>query len=271
MVAAAMRGAVGSLQTTGSAPRRVMSSPGEVVAVLRPSRVICSVVPRHAIVGLVATFASIVLLPCGVALADTVTTNFEPPLFHTGSVNGQDGWKSDVPGVPVRLGLTAYPLDCACTLRKDRLPNRRREPSGVYPGWRRAIPHHARHRHNPPDKSDAVGAGDDVVRRPCLACGELTTNGSYCPVHAQANARAGWRRQDARRGSTVDRGYGADHVAERLRAAELVRGGSAYCVRCGGELSPDEPFDLDHSEDRTTWIGASHRACNRSASRGGAA
>ena len=65
---------------------------------LRPSRVICSVVPRHAIVGLVATFASIVLLPCGVALADTVTTNFEPPLFHTGSVNGQDGWKSDVPG-----------------------------------------------------------------------------------------------------------------------------------------------------------------------------
>ena len=74
---------------------------------LRPSRVICSVLPRKAIVGLLATFASIVLLPCGVALADTVTTDFENsstcaqptpvyPVFPgCGSVNGQDGWKSE--------------------------------------------------------------------------------------------------------------------------------------------------------------------------------
>ena len=65
---------------------------------LRSSRVICSVLPRRAIVGLFAAFASIALLPCAVAAADAVSTNFEPPLFHTGSVNGQDGWKSDVPG-----------------------------------------------------------------------------------------------------------------------------------------------------------------------------
>lgn len=55
------------------------------------------VLPRKALVGLFATFASMALLPCGVSLADSVTTNFEPP-FHTGSVNGQDGWMSDVPG-----------------------------------------------------------------------------------------------------------------------------------------------------------------------------
>lgn len=54
--------------------------------------------PRRATVGLLATFVSVALLPCGVAVADTVTTNFEAPLFHTGSVNGQDGWKSAVPG-----------------------------------------------------------------------------------------------------------------------------------------------------------------------------
>ena len=58
----------------------------------------CSVsrlaLPRKTIVGLLATFVSIVLLPCGVAAADTVETNFEPTPFHTGSVNGQEGWKS---------------------------------------------------------------------------------------------------------------------------------------------------------------------------------
>src|SRR5215212_218924 len=33
-----------------------------------------------------------------VASADTVTSSFEPPVFHTGSVNGQDGWRSAPPG-----------------------------------------------------------------------------------------------------------------------------------------------------------------------------
>jgi hypothetical protein len=43
-----------------------------------------------------ATAASMILLVCGVAVADTVGTDFEG--FNLGSVNGQDGWKSDVPG-----------------------------------------------------------------------------------------------------------------------------------------------------------------------------
>jgi uncharacterized repeat protein (TIGR01451 family) len=45
------------------------------------------------IVVLLVTFVA--LLTCGVAAADTVTTNFEA--FQLGSVAGQDGWKSDVP------------------------------------------------------------------------------------------------------------------------------------------------------------------------------
>jgi uncharacterized repeat protein (TIGR01451 family) len=53
---------------------------------------------RTTLVGLLAWFLSVALLPCGVALADTVETNFEVPLFHTGSVAGQDGWRSAVPG-----------------------------------------------------------------------------------------------------------------------------------------------------------------------------
>jgi uncharacterized repeat protein (TIGR01451 family) len=46
----------------------------------------------------VVTAISVVLLACGVAVADKVTTTFEPPTFHTGSVNGQNGWHSAVPG-----------------------------------------------------------------------------------------------------------------------------------------------------------------------------
>jgi uncharacterized repeat protein (TIGR01451 family) len=45
-----------------------------------------------------ATAVSMVLIVCGVAAADEVTTNFEPPTFKLGTVNGQDGWKSAVPG-----------------------------------------------------------------------------------------------------------------------------------------------------------------------------
>ena len=50
-----------------------------------------------------AMAVGVALLAAGVAVADTVTTNFEAPAFHTGSVNGQPvnvqpGWKSAPPG-----------------------------------------------------------------------------------------------------------------------------------------------------------------------------
>ncbi len=52
---------------------------------------------------MLATAVSMVLLACGIAVADTVTTNFEG--LNRASVNGQDGWKSappgsDIPGSP---------------------------------------------------------------------------------------------------------------------------------------------------------------------------
>ena len=56
-----------------------------------------------------ATLVGIAFLPCGVAAADTVTTDFEAPAFHAcpapqpvfaacGTVDGQNGWHSAVPG-----------------------------------------------------------------------------------------------------------------------------------------------------------------------------
>ena len=60
---------------------------------------------RH-ILTVLATAVSMALLPCGVAVADTVTTDFEPSSgFTTGSVHGQVGWHSAVPG-----NIPALPL-----------------------------------------------------------------------------------------------------------------------------------------------------------------
>jgi uncharacterized repeat protein (TIGR01451 family) len=64
--------------------------------VRRFASVVRSVSPRRAAVGVLATFAATALLTCGVAAADSVSTNFEPP-FTTGSVNLQFGWKSATP------------------------------------------------------------------------------------------------------------------------------------------------------------------------------
>ncbi|MGH3337895.1 MAG: DUF11 domain-containing protein, partial [Propionibacteriaceae bacterium] len=64
--------------------------------------------PRR-MLNVLATAVVMALLACGVAVADTVTTNFEPnsspPFFIPGSVDGQDGWTSavpgDIPGLPL--------------------------------------------------------------------------------------------------------------------------------------------------------------------------
>jgi uncharacterized repeat protein (TIGR01451 family) len=68
-----------------------------VVAVRDSSSVYRLAQRRTALVGLLAAFFSFAPLT-GVAAADTVTTTFEPPTFKLGTVNGQDGWHSAVPG-----------------------------------------------------------------------------------------------------------------------------------------------------------------------------
>lgn len=67
------------------------------------------------------------------------------------------------------------------------------------------------------------------------------------------------------RDGTTARGYGAAHRRERKRWDHIVRAGNAVCARCREPIAPDEPYDLGHTEDRTTWSGPEHRSCNRSA------
>ena len=64
------------------------------------------------------------------------------------------------------------------------------------------------------------------------------------------------------------RGYGAEHRRLRARYQRVIDAGveSVWCVRCGLQILPKQPFDLDHDDfDRSLYLGPAHRHCNRSA------
>lgn len=61
------------------------------------------------------------------------------------------------------------------------------------------------------------------------------------------------------------RGYGATHYAIRKRLAPVVANGDAVCTRCGMRIRPGEKWQLDHTDDRTAWLGPAHAFCNQSA------
>jgi hypothetical protein len=69
------------------------------------------------------------------------------------------------------------------------------------------------------------------------------------------------------------RGYGAAHKALRLRYLRAIESGQVVlCARCSRRILPGAPFDLDHTPDRSSHLGPSHRRCNRQAgARNGAA
>lgn len=72
--------------------------------------------------------------------------------------------------------------------------------------------------------------------------------------------------------STTARGYGASHQRMRERYRPLVESGRAVCARCQEPIAPGALWELDHSDDRSEYIGPSHRTCNRAAGgRNGAA
>ena len=79
----------------------------------------------------------------------------------------------------------------------------------------------------------------------------------YCASH-QAE-------YETRRGTPTQRGYGTEH--RRLRAqwkARIDAGLQPACTRCPNPILPGQPFELDHSDDRTTWLGPAHQHCNSS-------
>lgn len=65
--------------------------------------------------------------------------------------------------------------------------------------------------------------------------------------------------------TTTERGYGAEHQRLRAQWAPIVEAGEANCGRCGGAIDPDEPWELDHTDDRQDYNGPAHMDCNRDA------
>jgi hypothetical protein len=62
---------------------------------------------------------------------------------------------------------------------------------------------------------------------------------------------------------TVARGYGGEHV--KLRAKLLPQAWGQPCVRCGRPMLKGQALHFDHSDDRRSYLGFSHAACNRRA------
>ena len=70
---------------------------------------------------------------------------------------------------------------------------------------------------------------------------------------------------EAKRGNANKRGYGATHQRARADMAPTIAAGRAACARCGQPIEPGQDWHLDHSDDRSGYIGPSHAHCNTSA------
>jgi len=65
--------------------------------------------------------------------------------------------------------------------------------------------------------------------------------------------------------STTERGYGYQHRKARTAALKALRDGDP-CSRCGGPMFHGQQLDLDHTDDRSGYLGLAHAGpCNRSA------
>lgn len=69
----------------------------------------------------------------------------------------------------------------------------------------------------------------------------------------------------AQRATRQQRGYGRDHYRLRDALAPRVEAGLERCARCKQQILPGQAWHLDHSDDRTTYLGPSHEHCNTSA------
>lgn len=93
------------------------------------------------------------------------------------------------------------------------------------------------------------------ARRVCTepGCPTLTDTGR-CDQHK--------RQADRARGSRQERGYDAAHERERKRWARLL---PLPCARCGRLIQRTDKWHLDHTDDRSGYLGPSCAACNVSA------
>ena len=68
---------------------------------------------------------------------------------------------------------------------------------------------------------------------------------------------------DKARGTQAQRGYGIQHQRLRARWKRRLDREPWPCARCGLPILTGQPWDLGHADDRKSWTGPEHQACNR--------
>ena len=63
--------------------------------------------------------------------------------------------------------------------------------------------------------------------------------------------------------SASARGYNYRH--RKLREQLLPSASGTACVRCGEPMLPGQALEFDHNDERTGYLGFSHKRCNQRA------
>jgi len=89
------------------------------------------------------------------------------------------------------------------------------------------------------------------IPKPCLTCGDPTTNGSRC-TDCEAERQ---HDRNARR---------THYKGDYKKLAAQVRANAYQCWICGGVGKPDDPWQADHliPGDPNSPLRAAHRSCN---------
>ena len=96
---------------------------------------------------------------------------------------------------------------------------------------------------------------------PCLTCGRLSTNGSRCPVHAQAKEAQWESMRQARKDETKQ------YAGSYRRLASIVRRTATHCHLCGQPFQRGDRIEADHLNPGTpvhsvSDLAPAHALCN---------
>lgn len=108
------------------------------------------------------------------------------------------------------------------------------------------------------------------ISRTSLPAGQATCRpcrAALAPLSPVKAPRAPRQTTDPK-GSSTARGYGVEHRQARAWYIAQHNPGDP-CARCGEGMWDDpRQLDLDHTDDRTGYLGLSHRTCNRTHGQG---
>ena len=96
--------------------------------------------------------------------------------------------------------------------------------------------------------------------KPCLGCGDLTTDRSYCPTCKKAKEKQ--KELDPIRLAHKRALYGPRY----RRLAPIVKANATQCHICKQGYKDDDPWEADHLDPAlgdASPLAAAHRSCNQ--------